>query len=56
MFKLWKIQNNVAVHGLVFAARAHKAECKREGKPSNFDTFYFAMFGKWPTRAGKAGK
>lgn len=50
MFKLWKIQENVRVHGLEFAAKAHKVECKREGKPSNFDVFYYALFGKWPTR------
>lgn len=47
---LEKIRSNAEVHGLVFAARAHKAECKRQGKLSNFDTFYFAFFGRYPTK------
>lgn len=48
---VWKIRNNAEVHGLEFAARKHKAQCKREQKPSNFDIFYFALFGRWPARA-----
>lgn len=54
MFKLWKIQSNVEVHGLEFAAHKHQEECKREEKPAQFDTFYYAIFGKWPTRNSKA--
>lgn len=38
-----KIRSNVAVHGLQFAANW----CKRNG--IGFDTFYYVLFGKYPT-------
>lgn len=47
---VWKIRSNAEVHGLKFAATKHQEQCKKESKPSNFDTFYFAIFGKWPTK------
>jgi hypothetical protein len=50
MFKNWKIRNNSAVHGLKFAAAKWKEECKRAQKPDSFDVFYFALFGRYPTR------
>jgi len=48
-----KIQSNIAVHGLFWAAEHYKKmarlEAIQQGKAaSNFDTFYFAVFGKWP--------
>ena len=55
--KNWQIRSNAVVHGLEFAAMKHQEALKREKKPSNFDAFYFAIFGKWPTRAsGKKEK
>ena len=53
---LEKIRSNVEVHGTFWAAQHYRTVCKRQGKPSNFDVFYFALFGKWPARSGKAGK
>ena len=55
--KNWQIRSNAVVHGLEFAAMKHQEALKREKKPSNFDAFYFAIFGKWPTRtSGKKEK
>ena len=48
--KAWQVRSNAAVHGLEFAAKKHKEACKKESKPSNFDLFYFAIFGKYPKR------
>lgn len=57
MFKLWKIQNNVAVHGLEYAARLQQQEFKRNPTGANtFDTFYYALFGRWPARKIGGGK
>jgi hypothetical protein len=52
---LEKIQSNIEVHGLFWAAEHYKKmarlAAKQQGKSaSNFDTFYYAVFGKWPTR------
>lgn len=47
--KLWKIQENARVHGLQFAAAQYKRESKKKGEVSNFDVFYFALLGRWPT-------
>ena len=46
--KNWQIRSNAEVHGLSFAAKRHQEALKRQKKPSNFDAFYFAIFGKWP--------
>lgn len=40
----WRIHNNVEAHGLPFAG----ATARRQGIP--FDTFYYQMFGRYPTR------
>ena len=47
---VFRIKSNASVHGLAFAARQYKVECKREGKVDNFDTFYFACFGRYPAK------
>lgn len=44
------VQSNAATHGLEWAAKKHQEQCKKQGKPSNFDVFYFALFGRYPTR------
>ena len=44
-----KIKSNIEVHGLYWAAQHHK-KLQKDCKLSNFDTFYFAVFGKWPKR------
>ena len=54
--KNWQIRSNAEVHGLSFAAKRHQEALKRQKKPSNFDAFYFAIFGKWPTPKGGKGK
>ena len=54
--KNWQIRSNAEVHGLSFAAKRHQEACRRQKKPSNFDAFYFAIFGKWPTPKGGKGK
>ena len=51
--KNWQVRSNAQVHGLSFAAKKHQEACKREEKPSNFDAFYFAIFGKWPAKRSK---
>ena len=50
---VFRIKSNASVHGLAFAARQYKVECKREKKVDNFDVFYFACFGRYPARAEK---
>lgn len=39
-----KIVSNLVVHGIYYAAKI----CRRAGV--NFDTFYFCIFGRYPTR------
>ena len=39
-----KIRSNIEVHGVAFAA----AIARKQRIP--FDTFYFVMFGKYPTK------
>lgn len=39
-----KIKSNIEVHRVAFAGK----RAKQAGVP--FDTFYFVMFGKYPTR------
>ena len=51
---VWRIQENARVHGLEFAAKQYKVECKREKKVDNFDTFYFACFGRYPAKKESA--
>ena len=53
--KLALVRSDVEVHGLKWAAQRQQAQFKRNPTGANsFDTFYFALFGKWPTRcAGK---
>lgn len=47
MNNLEKIRSNIEVHGLKWAARNWAQ------KRGNFDTFYYAVMGKWPTRQFK---
>ena len=51
--KAWQVRSNAEVHGLEFAAKRHQEALKREKKPSNFDAFYFAIFGKYPPLRGE---
>lgn len=44
MFNSWKIRNNIEVLGLEFAGK----KAKKENIP--FCTFYFTIFGRYPTR------
>jgi len=51
-----RIQSNMQVHGTFWAARRYREECRRAHKIDNFDVFYFALFGRWPTRRTKGSK
>ena len=51
MNKLEKIRSNAEVHGVQWAAKRQQEAMRRNPSGTNsFDTFYFALFGKWPTR------
>ena len=53
MNQLEKIRSNAEVHGIAWAAKKQQEDMKRKPEGANtFDTFYFAIFGKWPTRKG----
>ena len=45
-----KIRSNMAEHGLFWAARKYREQMRRAHRIDNFDVFYYAVFGKWPTR------
>ena len=54
MNKLEKIRSNADVHGVLWAARKQQEDMRRNPSGANsFDTFYFALFGKWPPLRGK---
>lgn len=47
--KLELVRSNVQTHGLEWAAAYQQKQFKREPCGANtFDTFYFALFGRWP--------
>ena len=45
-----KLQSNAEVHGLAWSATQFKRAALRQGKIANFDTFYYAVFGRFPRR------